>query len=253
MTWAREYYEAGYAQRWTLGPPSPETREDAEALASVLRLRGQDRVLDVGCGHGRHAVALAQRGVRVVGVDFASALLSRATDLAASLGVEVDWVRADMRRLPIRSASMNAVVSLDAFGFFDSDGENEAALREVRRVLAPGGRVLLKVANAEPMVADFRTADRESRGDSTIEITRSLLSGPPRLVEHLVIQSPQGSGTFERRQRIYSAAELRETIKAAGLQPGAVTATISGAPFDLRRSPSIVLVAERAGACQPHL
>jgi SAM-dependent methyltransferase len=246
MTWAREYYEEGYVQRWMLGPPSPETREDAAALASVLRLRGQDRVLDVGCGHGRHAVTLAQRGVRVVGVDFACALLSRATGLAASLGVEVDWVRADMRRLPIRSDSMNAVISLDAFGFFDSEDENEAVLREVGRVLTPGGRVLLKVANAEPMIAGFRTSDRESRGDSTIEITRSLLSGPPRLVEQLVIQGPQGSSTFERRQRLYSAAKLREIIPAAGLQPVAITATINGGPFDPRRSPSLVLVAERA-------
>ena len=72
MTWAQEYYEEGYARRWTLGPPSPETRGDADALASVLRLRGEARVLDVGCGHGRHAVTLAQLGVRVVGVDLAS-------------------------------------------------------------------------------------------------------------------------------------------------------------------------------------
>jgi len=248
LTWAREYYEEGYARRWTLGPPSPGTREDAAALASVLGLHGQDRVLDVGCGHGRHAVALAEHGVRVVGIDFASALLARATDLAASLGVQVDWVRADMRRLPIRSASMHAVISLDAFGFFDSEDENEAVLREVGRVLTRGGRALLKVANAEPMVAGFRTSDRESRGDSTIEITRSLLSGPPRLVEHLVIRGPQGSGTFERRQRLYSAEELRKAIRAAGLQPGAVTATIGGELFDPRRSPGIVLVAERVAS-----
>ena len=103
MTWARAYYEEGYVQRWTLGPPSPETREDAEALASVLRLRGQDRILDVGCGHGRHAVTLAQRGVRVVGVDFACALLTRASDLAAKCGAFSRPVAGPCSRLPTPS------------------------------------------------------------------------------------------------------------------------------------------------------
>jgi cyclopropane fatty-acyl-phospholipid synthase-like methyltransferase len=79
--WAREYFERGYAQRWGLPALSDQVRLEANGVYNLLQLSPASRVIDIGCGHGRHAVALAERGADVIGLDFAVALLSRARHL----------------------------------------------------------------------------------------------------------------------------------------------------------------------------
>src|ERR1700723_3679272 len=97
--WAREYFERGYAQRWGLPPLSDRIRLETEGLWDQLQLSPGAWVLDLGCGHGRHALALAQRGAKIVGMDFAEALLMRAKGLGADLDAPAHWLRGDIRLL----------------------------------------------------------------------------------------------------------------------------------------------------------
>jgi cyclopropane fatty-acyl-phospholipid synthase-like methyltransferase len=60
--WTGDYFERGYAQRWGLSAPSDQVRLEASGLWNLLRLAPASRVIDIGCGHGRHALALAERG-----------------------------------------------------------------------------------------------------------------------------------------------------------------------------------------------
>src|SRR5262245_28002258 len=115
--WARDYFERGYGQRWGLAAPSDQVRLETDGVWNLLRLAPASRVIDIGCGHGRHALALAERGADVVGLDFATALLNRARQLAVERSTRVGWVRGDMRRLPFPPACADAVVVMDAFGF----------------------------------------------------------------------------------------------------------------------------------------
>ncbi len=98
----------------------------------MLRLLGDGpgRLLDVGCGGGVHTAAFAARGWSVTGVDVSAAQL----ELARARGVEV--VEADAAELPFAEASFDAAVSM----FTHTDvGDFAAALREVARVVRPGG------------------------------------------------------------------------------------------------------------------
>jgi SAM-dependent methyltransferase len=248
MDWAHDYFERGYAQRWSLGPPSAETKRETDVLWTHLRLSPGATLLDVGCGHGRHAVAFAQRGADVIGVDFAWHLLVRASQLTRAFAAASRWVRADMRWLPIRTGAIQATTLFDAFGFFEQEDENQVVLRELARVLVPRGRLALKVANGEPILAHFRATEREVRGETTVDIQRILLTDPPRLVEDLAVNGPRGSGRYQRRQRIYRMAEVTASIEAVGLATVAVAANVMGAPFEPATSPAIVVIAERPPA-----
>jgi len=99
-------------------------------------------VLDVGCGTGILAARL--RGelddVRVVGCDFSHGMLAH----AHARDRHTAWVCGDAGRLPFRDASFDAVVSTEAFHWFP---DQRAALAEFRRVLRPGGRLLLALVN----------------------------------------------------------------------------------------------------------
>jgi len=246
--WAHDYFERGYAERWGLPPVSDRIRLEAQGLWDLLQLTPSSRVLDIGCGHGRHALALAERGPEVVGVDRAGSLLVRARRLGADSGVRADWIRADMRRLPLRSGLFGGAVLIDAFGFFETDEENEAVLREAARVLVAGGRLALKVVNGALILNAFRETDREERGGTLVTISRTLTLDPPRMTERISVSGTGGNGEYERHQRLYRLEELCAALERAGLSVVGVFASPAGLPFEPVSSPAMWVLGQARGA-----
>jgi hypothetical protein len=137
---------------------------------------------------------------------------------------------------------------MDAFGFFDTEDEHEAVLREAARVLASGGRLALKVVNGELVLDDFRDTEREERDGVLISIVNTLTLGPPRLTQRISIRGGPGHGEYHRRQRLYRVDELRAGLEHAGLSVVDVFGNPDGEPFEPATSSTIWIVAERGGA-----
>ena len=108
----------------------------AALIAALGPLDGL-RVLDLGCGKGRFALALAALGAEVVGVDLSGAMLAHAAGIGRA--------RATARRLPFASAAFDAVVAVEMLEHVDAVAP---VLREARRVLRPGGRLVIVDKNA---------------------------------------------------------------------------------------------------------
>jgi ubiquinone/menaquinone biosynthesis C-methylase UbiE len=243
----REYFERGYAQRWGLPAPSDRVRLEVNGLYNLLQLSPTSRVIDIACGHGRHAVALAERGPDVIGLDFAVALLNRARHLTAGPRTQVRWIRGDMRRLPFRSECAGAAIVMDAFGFFETEEEHEAVLREAARVLTAGGHLGLKVLNGGPVLDTFRERDREERDGTVVAVSRTLTLDPPRMTERISISGTRGHGEYERRQRLYRVEELRAALEHAGFAFVGVFARPDGTPFEPTQSSTMWIVGQRCG------
>ena len=112
----------------------------AEILAAVA---GATKVLDAGCGSGRLTVALARAGAEVTGVDTSGERLEQARARAAAAEVELKLLEADFNvPLPFADGSFDAVVSRLALMAADDPA---GTLRELRRVLEPGGRIVTVV------------------------------------------------------------------------------------------------------------
>ena len=246
--WALDYFERGYAQRWGLSAPSDEVRLQIGGLYELLQLSPTSRVIDIACGHGRHAIALADRGPDVIGLDFASSLLHRARHLAVESRTGVRWIRGDMRRLPLRTECADAAIVLDAFGFFETEQEHEAVLQESARVLTSGGRLALKVVNGRPVLDAFREVDRQERDGTIVAITRALRLDPPRMTERIHISGSRGQGEYERHQRLYQVEELCAALERAGLSVVGVFSSPAGALFDASQSPTMWVIGQRRGA-----
>jgi len=116
-----------------------EALEEGPALASMLDLPRGSLVLDLPCGWGRLRPALEDRGLRVVGGDLSPLNLHRhQSEHPGSL------VRMDLRALPFRTGVAEGVFcAFTSWGYFATDEENLRQLQEFRRVLRPGGVLLL--------------------------------------------------------------------------------------------------------------
>jgi len=246
--WTGEYFERGYTQRWGVLSVTDRVRSETSGLWGRLQLRSGARVADLGCGHGRYALAFAEQGADVVGIDSAVTLLLQAKGLGAELGLPAHWVRGDMRGVPLRTESCHAVVVMDAFGFFDVEDENERVLAEAARVLVPGGHVALKVVNGEPILASFRNTDREERDGVVVTISRILTPEPARMIERVSVSGSRGNAQYERHQRLYRADELSEGAKRVGFAVAGIFADAYGAMFEPAISPSMWVILQRADA-----
>lgn len=120
----------------------------AETLLTRAELQPGERVLDVACGTGIVA-RLAAEAVgptgSVVGVDVAPDMLELARSLSVASGTPVDWREGKAEALPVDDDSFDVVASQLGFMFVE---DKTAAVGEIRRALAPGGRVIVNVAGA---------------------------------------------------------------------------------------------------------
>lgn len=132
----------------------------AERLIDQARPRPKERVLDVGCGTGiaaRRAAARMGAAGRVVGVDASPGMLAVARAAAAREGLGIDWREARAEALPFADGEFDLVLCQYALMFF---ADPTAALAEMRRVLADGGRALASVFQALDRHPFYEVLDR---------------------------------------------------------------------------------------------
>lgn len=158
------------------------TVQEVDFLMDVLGLGRGQRVLDVGCGPGRHAHELARRGVVVHGIDISQ----RFVDLArAAAPPGATFERLDARHLAF-DAAFDAAISLcqGAFGLLIGEGEDEAVLRGMARALVPGGRLAVSAFSSYFQVRYHTDAvfDADTGIDHEVTEVRDE-SGVPRTVE----------------------------------------------------------------------
>jgi ubiquinone/menaquinone biosynthesis C-methylase UbiE len=114
-----------------------------DRIIELAEPRTDDLVVDLGAGTGLLALALAPRVRELVAVDISERMLERLDDAAATDGVHnIEPLVADLRRLPLEDESATLVVSNYAFHHLDDPGK-ELALAEARRILRPGGRLVI--------------------------------------------------------------------------------------------------------------
>jgi SAM-dependent methyltransferase len=172
---------------------------DAQIVDTVVSLLPQSgRVLDAGCGYGRIAIPLAERGYEVTGLDVSPNLLRSARRDAAERGLRIPFDEASMTAMPYPAGTFEAVICLwSAFWELLVEDEQVAALREMRRVLVTGGAGIVE--------GPTYTAPTDD------EIGTGARSGPGYRIAGEIIAG------HRNEQFAHDASTLRAVCNAAGI------------------------------------
>jgi SAM-dependent methyltransferase len=238
-----DWYRAVFADDWLALAGqlhSPEgTAAEVEFVVRALALSPGNRVLDVPCGHGRHAVELARRRLRVTGVDLSEPSLALARAAAAEAGVAVSLHHADMRDLPWVGEFDAAVNLFSSFGYLEDEAQDQRALGAIARALAPGGRLLMEMANPTWVLRHFEPRRWDALPDGLLHLADNEYDAATgRITTRWTFVRPDGSrGGFSFRLRAYTAPELTRMLVAAGLEQDGVWGGLDGSEYgtDARR------------------
>jgi ubiquinone/menaquinone biosynthesis C-methylase UbiE len=235
-----EFYLRAYVQ----DEADAQAGEDALAAARLAGVAAGADVVDVPCGYGRHTIALARSGYRVVGVDRSQTLLDEARRRAG----HERWpklVRADYRDLSLPDEGFDAAFNLFSSLGYLGDEEDTKVLREIRRVLKPGAKLVLETMHRDRLVSGFRERDWMLMGEGRLLLAQRTwdpVSGVAQTTQTLV----DGQGARESRTfsvRTYTATELLRMLDVAGYSDAKTYGSFTGEA--LTTTSRLVLVAAK--------
>jgi len=245
--WYKTFFQGIVLDMWRKAVTPEQTRAEADFLERHLRLRPGARVLDVPCGSGRHAMALAARGYSLTGVDLSLESIEEARRLSAEGRFPVQWRHGDMRDLPWESEYDAACCFGNSFGYLEPEGMR-VFVSSLARTLKPGARFALDTGmTAESILPNllekqwarlddilFLEENRYLPLESVFETTYTFVRGGETHV---------GTG----RQCVYTVRELLALLGEAGLSTLEVYRSLAGEAFEVG-APYLLLVAEKGGA-----
>ena len=246
------WYQTFFDEHWlTISSqthPPEKSAAEVEFLVEELGLQSGQSVLDLPCGHGRHSIEFARRGLRVVGVDLNEEPLEKAYWAAREAGVKVDLRRVDMREIEFRE-EFDAVFNLwTSFGYFENEAEDRLVLDRAFRALRPGGAFVLETVNLYAVLRRFEPRSRHELGDGRMLLEeRSFDPFTARMTSGWTLIEPTGERVeMAFATRAYTLVELVRMLTSVGFEVDRAFGDYQGSEYaiDSRR---MIVIARRPG------
>lgn len=219
-----------------------EARQCIDLIESNVEPVPGARILDVGCGRGRHALRLAERGYRVTGIDLSEPSIRQARQEAAARDLTAVFSVRDMRDT-VCNACFDGVVNLfTTFGYFANDADNEAALRAMATALDTDDWFVQDFLNAPQVRNTLVPEDTRTRNGVHIRQTRRIEEG--RIHKTITLTSDTGTDTYRESVRLYTRTDLELMYRSVGLEPLRAFGHYDGRPHT-SSSPRLILIARR--------
>lgn len=224
-------------------------RDDREAAAFIDKLltylhpAADAEMLDVACGKGRHAKYLADKGYNVTGIDLSIESINVAKKLEND---HLSFFQHDMR-LPFWVNYFDVVFNFfTSFGYFDSQRDNDNALRTLKNAMKPGGRLVLDYLNSEYVAAHLVTDEVKEEEGVVFDIRRELNDHKFMKQINILDKAKMRRATYTESVNAFTRADFESMFTKQGLQITEIFGDYHFNSYDAQRSPRLIIVATKS-------
>lgn len=228
-----EVFFDGHAPQYMENVFTKGTKMEVDFLLKKINLPTGSKILDVGCGTGRHSIELAKKGYKMTGIDLSTGMLERAREAANKEDVEIEFIKADATKFRA-DRRFDAIICLCEGAFTLSDlsedpiEHDRMILKNIYNALKPGGKFILTCTNAMKLIREHSREDVDKGLFDPLTLTE---------ITTMEYDTPEGKGMIKGRERGHTAPELQLLFSLVGFEIEAIYGGTAGnwgkRPIDL--------------------
>ncbi len=219
----KQWYETlfeNYGEKYDKECFAQGTIGECDFIEKEINFNKLLKIIDVGCGTGRHAIELAKRGYQVTGIDLSESLLQKAREKAQKAGVQVDFFRHDARNLPFeRQFDVAIMLCEGGFPLMETDEMNYEILKNVSKALKDKAKFIFTTLNGLfPLfhsINDFH-AEGKLEGNATYDSKNFDLMTFRDYNITKVVDDNEVEKELECNERYYVPCEITWLLKTLG-------------------------------------
>ena len=239
--WFEEWFDSPYYHVLYSHRDNEEAAAFLDLLSEQLQLPHASRILDLGCGKGRHARHLHSKGYNVTGVDLSQRNIEYCRQFEEA-GLEF-YVH-DMRRL-LRINYYHAVLNLfTSFGYFEQDHQNDLVIQAASKSLLTGGQLVIDFMNVHRAMKELQPEQTVIRDNIEFHIRKSIKGS--YLIKDISFTDKGSSFRFREEVRLLEEKEFRTYFEKAGLQVEKMFGDYRLNSFEAETSPRLIFIVRKS-------
>lgn len=218
--------------------------EDAEKLINLIlreiNIKNNSCVLDAACGAGRHSILFAKKDFKVTGFDLSETLLNFAKAEAIKFGLNITFQKSDIRNFFI-DTKFDLIVNLfTSFGYFSSDEENFAFIKNAFKMLNKGGFFVLDFFNKEFLIQNLVSDSQKKINGRTIIEYREISEN--RVIKKIQIKKESVINEYIESVRLYDKDEILNKFSDIGFSVSKIFGDYNGKKYDTKNSQRLIII-----------
>lgn len=234
MPWYEHFFHGLPQDAWKAAQTEEQTLLDLEWLVETLEFGPGDRLLDVFCGYGRHALPLARMGCAVTGVDISVESMAQLHETAQSEKLSIEAIWADFLTAPLSGPFEAGYCLGNSFSFFPRPAML-TFLKRIASLLRPGGRFLAHTGMiAESVLPDYQERNWMPLADGFFFLVENEYDPlESRIDSHLTYLRNGQTETRLAQHYLYTVSDLRTLFYQAGFTRPTCYGDVDGRAYEL--------------------
>lgn len=239
--WIEDWFGSDYYSHLYSHRNNDEAERFISRLTDHLALKSGSRVLDAGCGRGRHSLCLLKKDMDVTGIDVSESCIEKAK---AHESTRLHFYKHDLRHL-FRTNYFEAIFCLfTSFGYFESDYQNNKAFESLAKGLRPNGWMVLDYMNVQKELAELVPSEEIAAGNLRFSIERKKDND---LLRKMITIHDNGQVlAYKEQVRLYTAEDLKKFFIRNGIDIVHLFGSYSLEEFHPSNSDRLILIGKKA-------